>query len=66
VGVDSLHWRSALTSGVVAVSNVACVHNAVLDLNIALIELRKGRHLAVDRYGDLDAFVRDAGLAKTG
>ena len=47
-------------------SNVACVHNAVLDLNIALIELRKGRHLAVYRYGDLDVFVRDAGLAKTG
>lgn len=61
-GGDTLHWRSALRSGSIAVSNVARVHNAVIDRNIALIELRKGRHLAVYRYGDFDEFVQQAGL----
>jgi len=62
---DTLHWRSAFTSGSIAVSNVARVHNAVLDRNVALVDLRKGRHLAVYRYGDLDEFVQKAGLVKT-
>lgn len=61
-GSDTLHWRSALRSGAIPVSNIARIHNAVLDLNIALIELRQGRHLAVYRYGDFDEFVRNAGL----
>jgi hypothetical protein len=59
---DALRWRSALTSGSIALRDIENVRNTLFDLNIALIDKRSGGHLAVYRYGGLDEFVLNAGL----